>query len=252
MRKVKVQFKGVLDYQLSASLDLPDNSEPLAYAIFAHCFTCTKNFKAIHNINKALTATNIGVLRFDFTGLGESEGDFAQTNFSSNVGDLISAAHFLKAHYEAPKILIGHSLGGAAAIQAANSIASCRAVAVIAAPYEPGHVADLFVSRQEEISRTGEAEVTIAGSHFKITRQFLEDLQQQNVDKILGELRKALLIFHGPHDTIVDIENAAKIFTTAKHPKSFISLDQADHLLMSEADSIYVGTMIATWAGRYL
>jgi putative redox protein len=252
VRKVQVQFKGILDFKLSASLDLPKRSEPEAYALFAHCFTCTKNLKAIHNINKALTAANIGILRFDFTGLGESEGDFAQTNFSSNVGDLISAAHFLGAHYEAPKILIGHSLGGAAVIQAAHSITSCRAVATIAAPYEPGHVAHLFVTKQEEINRTGEAEVKIAGTSFKITRQFLEDLQQKNVNQILGGLKKALLIFHAPHDSIVGIENAAKIFMAAKHPKSFISLDQADHLLMSEVDSIYVGKMVATWAGKYV
>ena len=252
MKREKIEFPGSLSYNLSASLDLPEDEKPQAYALFAHCFTCTKNLRAIHNINKALTSHKIAVLRFDFTGLGESEGDFADTNFSSNVGDLVAAAEFLKKNYQAPKILVGHSLGGAAVLQAAGEIPDIRAVCTIAAPFDPGHVSRLLVSKREEIERSGEAEFNLAGSTFRIKKQFLDDLEQRQMQKVIERLNRALLIFHGPFDNIVGIDNAAKIFVAAKHPKSFISLDDADHLLMKEEDSLYVGKMVATWASKYI
>lgn len=252
MRKEKIRFPGSQSYTLGASLDLPVDNEPKAFALFAHCFTCTKNLKAINHINKALTKEGIAVLRFDFTGLGESEGDFADTNFSSNVEDLVAASQFLESNYHAPKILIGHSLGGAAVLHAARHVPACKAVATIAAPFDPGHVAHLFVNIKDEIERTGEAVINLAGSTFKIKKQFMDDLEQTRMKKTIADLRRALLVFHAPHDNIVGIENAAQIFTTAKHPKSFISLDRADHLLTDENDSIYVGKMVATWASKYI
>ncbi|MGD9898673.1 MAG: alpha/beta hydrolase family protein [Calditrichaceae bacterium] len=252
MKFERLRFKGSQDYLLSARLDLPDEGAPAAYALFAHCFTCSKNLKAVHNINLSLTAKGIAVMRFDFTGLGESEGDFADTNFSSNVGDLVAAANYLGANYIAPKILIGHSLGGAAVLQAARSIPSSAAVCTIGSPFDPGHVKDLFLSTREEIEQQGEAEVSLGGRQFRIKKQFLDDLEQAKMDTIIRKLSKALLICHSPIDNIVGIDNAAKIFITAKHPKSFISLDKADHLLAEETDSIYVGAIIGTWAGMYL
>ncbi len=252
MKFERLKFKGSQDHLLSARLDLPDEGEPTAYAIFAHCFTCSKNLRAIHNINISLTAKGIAVLRFDFTGLGESEGDFADTNFSSNVGDLVAAADYLSSNYTAPKILVGHSLGGAAILQAAKSIPSSVAVSTIGSPFDPGHIKALLRSTQEQIEQQGEAEVVLAGRQFRIKKQFLDDLEQAKMDQIIRNLNKALLIFHSPVDNIVGIDNAAKIFMTARHPKSFISLDKADHLLADETDSKYVGAIIGTWAGMYL
>jgi putative redox protein len=252
MKIKKFRFPGSQDYELGARLDLPDEVEPTSFALFAHCFTCTKNLKPVSNINQALTEEEIAVMRFDFTGLGESEGDFADTNFSSNVGDLIAAAKYLESHYQAPKILIGHSLGGAAVMQAAQYIPSCVAVATIAAPSDLDYVSRLFVHKQDEIQREGETEVKLAGRKFRIKRQFLEDLQQNNMKQIISELDKPLLIFHSPADTVVGIDNAYHIFDMANQPKSFISLDRADHLLMQERDSLYVGAMVATWASKYV
>jgi putative redox protein len=252
MKREKLEFKGSMGAVLSARLDLPEENDPVAYALFAHCFTCTKNLKAIYNIDKSLTSEGIGVLRFDFTGIGESEGDFADTNFSSNVADLVAAADFLRSNYQAPKLLIGHSLGGAAVLQAADQINSCRAVVTIAAPAEPRHLANVLRNERKEIERSGAAEVEIAGSRFRITKQFIDDLEQKNMEKIIGNLKRALLIFHAPGDKIVGIENAAQIFSAAKHPKSFVSLHQADHLLMEESDSVYAGKIAAVWASKYL
>jgi putative redox protein len=252
MRTKKVRFPGSQNYELGARLDLPDDGEPKACALFAHCFTCTKNLKAISNINQALTAEKIAVLRFDFTGLGESEGDFADTNFSSNVGDLVAAADFLDSHYEPPKILIGHSLGGAAVLQAARYIPSSVAVATIAAPFDPGHANLLFSSVKEKIDRDGVADIFLAGSKIRIKKQFFDDLEQNNMKAFIAHLDRALLIFHSPVDDVVGIDNAAQIFMTAKHPKSFISLDRADHLLSNKEDSTYVGAMVATWASKYI
>ena len=252
MRIEKISFPGSQNHKLGALIDLPDEGQPNAYALFAHCFTCTKNFKAVSNINRALTNQKIAVLRFDFTGLGESEGDFSDTNFSSNVGDLVAAAEFMKTHYEAPKILIGHSLGGAAALQAARHIPSCVAVATIAAPFDPGRANRIFLSKKEEIERDGEAEIILAGRPFRIKKQFFDDLEENNVREHIGNLKRALLIFHSPLDDTVGINNAAQIFMAAKHPKSFISLDRADHLLTNKQDSMYVGAMIAMWSSRYI
>ena len=248
----KLTFKGSGGNQLSALLDLPADERPDAFALFAHCFTCTKNLKSINHISRALTRERVAVLRFDFTGLGESEGDFADTNFSTNIADLVAAADFLEDRYEAPKILVGHSLGGAAVLQAAGKIASSKAVAVIGAPADPAHVMRHFREKQKVISQDGEAEVAIEGRPFRIKKQFLEDLGAVEMEKAVRNLKKALLIFHSPVDETVGIDNAAKIFQYARHPKSFISLDRADHLLMNAADAEYVGAMIASWVRKYL
>jgi putative redox protein len=247
----KLRFPGSQDYELGARLDLPDEGEPTAFALFAHCFTCTKNLKAINNIDRALTDRQIAVLRFDFTGLGESEGDFAETDFSSNVKDLLAAADFLAAHYEPVKILIGHSLGGAAVIQAANQVPSCVGVATIAAPADLDHLKHILLSKNQEIREKGEAKVVIGGRQFTIKEQFLDDLERTNMRQAITQLERPLMIFHSPSDNVVDIKNAYEIFQAAQQPKNYISLDQADHLLMQEEDSRYVGFMVANWAHRY-
>ena len=252
MQFQKISFKNPNGENLSARLDLPLTGEPVAFALFAHCFTCSKNLRAVGNISEALNREGIAVLRFDFTGLGESEGDFADTNFSSNVADLIAAARFLEKEYQSPKILIGHSLGGAAVLQAAGNISSAIAVATIGAPADPTHVKHLLGSTQETIEKEGEAEVSIAGRTFKIKKQFLDDLEQTKMQESIRNLKRALLIFHSPVDNIVGVENAGKIFEAARHPKSFLSLDHADHLLTNEQDSQYVGHIISAWAGKYL
>ena len=252
MTSETIQFTGALGDTLSARLDLPKSQSPKAYALFAHCFTCSKNVKAVGNIARALTEEGIAVFRFDFTGLGASEGNFADTNFTSNVEDLTAAAHYLETHYEAPQILIGHSLGGAAVLQARSNIASAEAIVTIGAPCNPQHVEHHFEARQEEILEEGEAIVTLAGRRFKIKKQLLDDLRQTHMDDYIRDLDSALLIFHSPIDNTVGIENAAHIFQLAIHPKSFISLDRADHLLTNEADSRYVGKVLATWADKYL
>jgi putative redox protein len=252
MRFKKINFKNVTGQNLSARLDFPVDGRPRAYAIFAHCFTCTKNIKAIANISRALTREGIAVFRFDFTGLGESEGDFADTNFSSNVDDLVAAAEFLKSGFEAPRILIGHSLGGAAVLQAASKIPSSVALASIGAPSDPRHVTVALGPSREEIEIKGEAEVMLAGRPFKIKKQFLDDLELTYMQQTIKSLKKPLLIFHSPLDETVGIDNAARIFQAARHPKSFISLDKADHLLTNSEDSQYVGSVIAAWAQKYV
>jgi uncharacterized OsmC-like protein/alpha/beta superfamily hydrolase len=252
MQFKKLQFKNKDGQILSARLDLPVDGQPAAFALFAHCFTCSKNTKAIAHISRALTHEGIAVLRFDFTGLGESEGDFADTNFSSNVDDLVAAAEFLKSDYQAPKILIGHSLGGAAVIQAAGRIPSSKAVVAIAAPADPQHLTHALGSVTQTIERHGEAEVNLAGRTFKLKKQFLDDLQFINMKEALKNLNKALLVLHSPMDETVAIDNAAQIFQAARHPKSFVSLDKADHLLSNPDDSLYAGSVIAAWALRYI
>ena len=248
----KLRFPGSQSHELAARLDLPDSGSPKAYALFAHCFTCSKNLKAVVNIDRALTERGIAVLRFDFTGLGESEGDFADTNFSSNVDDLVAAADYMGRDYDAPLILIGHSLGGAAVLQAAGRISDSRAVVTIGAPFDPEHIAQMFDAHRETIESDGVAEVSLAGRTFRIKKQFLDDLLQGGIDKSIRSLRRALLVFHSPQDKTVSVDNAAQIFQTAMHPKSFVSLDKADHLLSDEADSRYVGAVIAEWASRYI
>ncbi|RZS93375.1 bifunctional alpha/beta hydrolase/OsmC family protein [Aquimarina brevivitae] len=252
MSLTKVTFTNPSNQTLTGRLELPTDQHPHNFAIFAHCFTCTKNLGAVRNISRALTAKGFGVLRFDFTGLGESEGDFADTNFSGNVEDLIAAADFLTEQYAAPTLLIGHSLGGAATIFAAAKIKSIRAIATIGAPSDPDHVTHLLKSSIEEIEQHGKAVVNLSGRDFTIKKQFLEDLKTKSLASTVKVLNKALLILHSPQDTTVGIKNAEDIYTAAKHPKSFVSLDGADHLLTNKEDSIYVGNVIAGWATRYV
>jgi putative redox protein len=252
MQFQKLSFQNAEGERLAARLDLPVDGRPVAYALFAHCFTCTKNLRAVNNISRGLTGQRIAVLRFDFTGLGESEGDFAETNFSSNVADLVAAANFLAHEFEGPQILIGHSLGGAAVLQAAGQIPSVRAVVTIGAPSEPTHVTRLLASARETIEASGEAEVAIAGRTFRIKKQFLDDLDRTRMESTVRNLRRPLLVLHSPLDTTVGINNAAELFQAAKHPKSFISLDKADHLLSKPEDSLYVGSLIPAWVSRYL
>ena len=252
MKFKKLEFKNNDGQVLSARLDYPVAGKPATYALFAHCFTCSKNIKAIAHITRALNREGIAVMRFDFTGLGESEGDFADTNFSSNVEDLITAAEFLKTNYKAPEILIGHSFGGAAVLQAATRIRSSKAVVSIAAPADPRHVAQSLGSATQIIASRGEADVNLAGRTFKLKKQFLDDLQFVNMKKTIQNLNRALLILHSPLDETVGIENAAQIFQAARHPKSFISLDTADHLLTEQADSLYAGAVISAWAAKYV
>lgn len=252
MATEKLTFLNTAGQRLAARLDVPAQGAPNTYALFAHCFTCSKNLAAITNISRALTSAGIGVLRFDFTGLGESEGDFADTNFSSNVGDLVEAAQFLAREYAAPQLLIGHSLGGAAVLHAATRLPQVAAVVTIGAPCDPAHVRRLLVDAEATIAAEGRAAVTLAGRTFTITQQFLDDLATARMRATIQSLRKALLICHAPFDEVVGVENAAHIFQEARHPKSFLALDQADHLLTNQRDSHYVGTMIAAWASRYL
>jgi ATP sulfurylase len=247
----KVTFPGSLGTNLAARLDEPD-TEPRAVALFAHCFTCGKDIPAAARIARALTRAGYAVLRFDFTGLGHSDGEFANTNFSSNVGDLIAASAWLRAHRVAPAVLIGHSLGGAAVLRAAHDIPECRAVATIGAPADPGHVEHLIAEATPEIEARGEVEVTLAGRSFTIGRQFLADIRSATVTDRLASLRRALLVMHSPIDDTVGIDNATAIFSAARHPKSFVSLDDADHLLTRARDSEYAAGVLAAWAGRYI
>ncbi|MDG5469879.1 alpha/beta fold hydrolase [Deltaproteobacteria bacterium IMCC39524] len=252
MKSKNIHFSNHRGERLSATLDLPEDESPISYALFAHCFTCTKSIKAAVNIAAALNREKIAVLRFDFTGLGQSEGTFADTNFSTNVADLILAAEYLSSEFQPPQIIIGHSLGGAAVIQAAEKIPSLRAVVTIAAPHDPGHIAHHFENMRQQIEEHGSAEVDLAGRKFTIKRQFLEDLEMQKLDTHIKSLKTALMVMHSARDKTVGIENAANIYKAAKHPKSFISLDDADHLLLKEEDSLYVGMMIAAWSHRYI
>jgi uncharacterized OsmC-like protein/fermentation-respiration switch protein FrsA (DUF1100 family) len=247
----RFDFPNAQGQKLAALLDRPVG-EPRAYALFAHCFTCGKDIHAAKRVAEGLTALGIAVLRFDFTGLGSSEGEFANTTFSSNVADLVAAANELRRRARAPAILIGHSLGGAAVLAAAGEIAEARAVATIAAPRDPTHVTGLFKDRLDEIAAKGEVEATLAGRQFRISRAFVDDLAEHKLLARIADLRKALLIFHSPTDEIVGIENASRIFAAAKHPKSFVSLAGADHLLSRRSDAAYVANVVHAWAERYL
>jgi putative redox protein len=247
----RFQFEGEGGHQLAAALDLPDR-EPIAYALFAHCFTCGKDVLAARRIAQALADKGIAVLRFDFTGLGSSEGDFANATFSSNVSDLVRAANHLRATRRAPTLLIGHSLGGAAMLAAAEKIPEALAVVTIAAPSDPSHVTGLFKDRIEEIRQNGRAQVSLAGRPFPITREFLDDIAEQELMRRITGLHKALLVMHAPTDDTVSIDNATRIFVAAKHPKSFVSLADADHLLSNKRDTAYAAEVIAAWASRYI
>jgi putative redox protein len=252
MESGKVEFLNENGEKLSGILEMPVDSKPLACAIFAHCFTCNKNLTAIRCIVKSLTKQGIAVLSFDFTGLGSSEGDFSDTGFSTNVNDIVSAAGFMEENLQAPSVLIGHSLGGAAVIFAAPKIPSIKAVATIGAPSDPEHVRNLLKSSLDEIEKTGEAVVELAGRKFKIKKEFIDDLDNKNMADVVSKMNKALLIIHSPQDEIVGIDNAAELYNAAKHPKSFISLDGADHLMSNKNDSTFVGFLIGVWAARYI
>jgi alpha-beta hydrolase superfamily lysophospholipase len=247
----RFDFPNAQDQRLAALLDRPDGPVR-AVALFAHCFTCGKSNRAARHIAEGMKPHGIAVLRFDFTGIGASEGEFANTNFSSNVEDLVAAADHLRNSLAAPAILIGHSLGGAAVLAAAHRIAEARAVATIAAPFDPAHVVGLFGEKVAEIGNKDEVEVTLAGRPFRVRRSFLEDVNQQNLGAHVAALHKALLVFHSPTDDTVGIDNASRIFTAAKHPKSFISLAGADHLISRASDAAYVARVISSWAERYL
>jgi putative redox protein len=247
----RFDFPNPTGLRLAAVLDRPPE-EPAAYALFAHCFTCGKDNVAASRIAHGLAARGIAVLRFDFTGLGASEGEFANAGFSANVADLVAAADHLRRTHRAPALLIGHSLGGAAILAAAPEVPEARAVVTIAAPADPAHATGLFKNRVPEINTNGEAEVVLAGRSFRVRREFLEDLAGQRLIERIARLRKALLVFHAPGDDTVGIDNASRIFTAAKHPKSFISLADADHLLSRKSDAGYVANVLAAWADRYL
>ncbi|MGI9520414.1 MAG: bifunctional alpha/beta hydrolase/OsmC family protein [Hyphomicrobiaceae bacterium] len=244
-------FTGHTGEDLAARLDLPTG--PIrAYALFAHCFTCSKDLFAAREISQRLAQLGIAVLRFDFTGLGSSEGEFANTNFSSNVDDVISAASYLREHFEAPSILVGHSLGGAAVLAAAPQIEEVKAVATIGAPADVGHVLHQFGTSLDHIRAAGQADVTLAGRTFTITRSFVEDAEGARLIDGIAKMRKALLVLHSPTDQTVSIDNAGQIFSAAKHPKSFVSLDSADHLVTRPTDATYVASIIAAWATRFV
>lgn len=248
---IKAEFTGHSGALLAARLDIP--AGPVrAYALFAHCFTCSKDILAAKRIAAELSRAGIAVLRFDFTGLGSSEGEFASTNFSSNVADLQSAANYLRDNFAAPQILIGHSLGGAAILAVAQSIPEVRAVATIGAPADVAHVIGNFGSKIEDIERDGQAMVELAGRTFTIQKQFLDDVREKTLTQHIANMRKPLMVLHSPIDATVGIDNAATIFTAAKHPKSFVSLDKADHLLSRSEDASFAASMIAGWASRYI
>ncbi|MEL6668868.1 MAG: bifunctional alpha/beta hydrolase/OsmC family protein [Bacteroidota bacterium] len=249
----KVTFPNATGETLSARLSLPVDQDPYAYALFAHCFTCSSSLRAVREISQALNLAGIGVLRFDFTGLGASEGDFSATNFSSNISDLLSAADWLAEHHQAPSLLVGHSLGGAAVVCAAHQLESVKAVATVGAPFDPAHVSHLLgEDGNAQILKEGHATVDIGGRPFTIRKQFLDDLGNYGAEAHMAHLGRALLILHSPQDRTVNIDEAAKVYHAAKHPKSFVSLDGADHLLSDPADSHYAGQVIAGWSSRYL
>lgn len=251
MPSTRITFPGHSGAELAARLDRPEGPQ-LATALFAHCFTCSKDIRAARRIAGRLSAMGIAVLRFDFTGLGHSQGEFANTTFTSNVADLEAAAGWLAAQDMAPDLLIGHSLGGAAVLRAAGRIASARAVTVIGAPFDPAHVTHNFNDALPRIEAEGAAEVTLAGRAFTVTRDFVEDISGTKLGLDIAALRRALLILHAPRDEVVGIDNAARIFEAARHPKSFVTLDDADHLVSDPADAEYAAEVIAAWSGRYL
>src|SRR5215813_6110623 len=248
---IRATFPGSSGDELAARLELP--SEPVrAFALFAHCFTCTKDVLAARRIAGGLAAAGVAVLRFDFTGLGSSGGDFANTDFSSNVADLVRAADYLRSNYAAPTILVGHSLGGAAVLAAAGGISEAKAVVTIGAPADAAHVLRQLGGSLDQIRSEGEAKVTLAGRTFRIRRSFVEDAEMQRLEEKIGTLGKALLVLHAPRDEVVGIDNASRIFLAARHPKSFISLDDADHLLSRPQDAAYAAGVIAAWAAKYI
>jgi len=247
-----IQFKNHEGLTLTGDLEMPENNQPRAFALFAHCFSCTRKIRAAVHITRAMAAQGIAVLRFDFTGLGQSEGDFADSSFSANVDDLLAAADWIAKEHQPVQILVGHSLGGTAVLAAAPQIASCRAVACINAPAEPKHVLHHLHNDLDNIKQTGSAVVNLGGRPFRIRQDFVDDVRNQDISQRLHDLKRALLVLHAPLDQTVDVQNAQNIFAAALHPKSFVSLDKADHLLSNPSDSKYAGVLIAHWASRYL
>lgn len=255
MKSQPVRFPGAFGNQLAARLEWPETGPPRAFVVFAHCFTCSKDLKAVHRISRSLTERGLAVLRFDFSGLGESEGEFADTNFSSNLEDLRAAVAFLRQEHQPPSLMIGHSLGGTAVLAVAGEFPEVRAVATIGSPSDTEHVRAGLVDRAPDVAagEADEATIRLAGRPIKIRRQLLDDLGRQTVLEAIANLGRPLAVFHSPIDDVVDIDHARRIYQTAKHPKSFISLDDADHLLLrNPQDAFYVGTVLAAWAGRYL
>jgi len=251
VRTEHFDFAGAGGHRLSGAIDFPE-AETCAYALLAHCFTCTKSTLATVRIARKLASLGIAVLRYDFTGLGASEGEFSDSTFSGNVEDLIAAAHAMAGAGREVSLLVGHSLGGAAILAAAGVLPSAKAVATIGAPFEVGHIKHLFGENLDLLLRSGEAEVNIGGRPFVIRRSFIDDLEKHDQAQRIRDLKRPLLVMHAPLDETVSIDNAGAIFTAARHPKSFISLDRADHLLTNAADAQYAADMIATWASRYV
>ncbi len=252
MRREKIKFLNSKGLELSGYLEIPEGVSPKAYAIFSHCFTCNKNLINVKFISETLSENQIATLRFDFTGLGDSEGDFAKTDFSSNIDDLLHAAKFLEDNYSAPKLLVGHSLGGAASIIAAGKIESVKAITTIGTPSTLDHIRRVFASKMEEIMSQGSALVDVAGRDVEIGRDFVEDLSRYNIKRSLNELTKPILVMHSPEDDMVGIDHATNIFMAARHPKSFISLDNVDHLIKNIKDARYIGKLISAWASKYI
>jgi pimeloyl-ACP methyl ester carboxylesterase len=247
-----VSFVNRAGYKMSGLLDLPSEGAPRAFVLFAHCFTCGKDLKPFAHLNGVLTDSGFGVLRFDFAGLGKSGGEFTDSNLSSNEGDLIDAAAFMENNFGAPKILIGHSMGGAAVLLAAPKIASVTGVVTIGTPADPTHLGEKLSRARTDAQQKGQADVAIGGQTFTLTREFFDDLERTSLDTVIGTLNKALLVLHSPQDESVGIENAAAIFSAARHPKSFVSLREADHLMLDKRDARYAGAVIAAWAGGYV
>ncbi|GAB1233565.1 alpha/beta hydrolase family protein [Ferrigenium sp. UT5] len=251
MKTTSINLIGALGHPLAAQLDEPEHGAR-AVAIFAHCFTCSKDLPVVRRIARTLTQQGFAVLRFDFTGVGQSAGDFAQSNFSSNIEDLVCAADWLAENYQAPALLVGHSLGGTAVLAAAARIKSVKAVATLGAPSEPAHITKMFTAVSAEIERNGKADVQIGSREFEISQQFIENAESYSLLSQLSSLHCALLIFHSPIDTVVGIHHAAAIFKAAKHPKSFMALDRADHMLSNKADAEFVAQILGQWATRHL
>ena len=252
MLKKRIRIPGSLGAELGAELDLPEDNKPRAYALFSHCFTCSRNLKSFHVICEELAKQGIGVLRFDFTGIGDSDGEFSQTNFSTDENDIVAVAEYMAANYAPIKLLIGHSMGGTAMLHAASRIPSCTAAVTLGAPSDPGHVARHFIGKRPEVNKTGKAMITVGGNHFEIGERFFEDLDYADDGSTLSSFQKPLLICQSIDDELVGFDHAERIYKHAGNPASIISLEKADHLLNAQKDSNYVAHIIAAWADRYI
>jgi alpha/beta superfamily hydrolase len=252
MLKKRLRIPGSQGAALGAELDLPEDNKPRAYALFSHCFTCSRNLKSFHIICEDLAKQGIGVLRFDFTGIGDSDGNFSQTNFASDVDDIVAVAEYMAANYEAPKLLIGHSMGGTAMLHAASRIPSCTAAVTLAAPADPGHVARHFIGKRPDVSKTGKATITVGGNHFEIGEKFFQDLDYADDGSTLTAFKKPLLICQSHDDELLGFQHAENIYKHAGKPASIISMEHADHLFNVQKDSSYLAHIITAWVSRYL